>query len=759
MAHQMAVKRPTAHDRHRWLDWLAAADPGETRLLNAIRATLAAVASMVAAILLTGVFARGQQLTTITALVLALVTTMLSMVLVSDVTISAQKITTLLLFLPIACSAVVAALVTPLPWLGDILLLACIFLAYYVRRFGARLAALGMMAVSSFLIPLNTHAKVAQIPWLVIMAGVVVSFAYLFRFVILPPHPARILSRSIAAFHTRAAMALDRMIALAEDPGPDKIRTKRLRRSINRLYASAKMIEGQLASPDSRSVLPEAQLDQLRFDLFNAELSIETLSQATGHLAALDVPIPADVENLANQALQVLDAWLCEPDAHASTASVVEALDTLDRQLRSLGSDPGGQSWAFPLFRMESAIRQFVESARQTRQTSMQLRSRCRTAPVPNADPSQPSTASSPSTTQPQKGQDTPGSLRPTTLLAIKALLASGMSIPIGLFLSPSHPYWVLIAAYTVITVSFGAVLKTALERTLAAVIGSLVGFGWAAGLSGIPEATGITILLILVCFFLNIYFSLLSPVWLVFWLAVLFALLFSLSGGLGTTLGILADRMIDILVGCTLGTLVTIFVFPAQRTGDLFSQNTISFLSALKDQISNGVASLTEKDAEGDVKAGGHTIDNQFEAITKDAGALKYEASVLGQDRRQVERQLMMLGALNSYANQLARFVIQGKTFTADPNLGSILKDVEARIMSNIDALCQLLTGKQQQSVRGMEDMRTRIQNTVDVKALLTAPDSAEAHSMDMLYSLWFINLALVKFAGDLGARVLCQD
>ena len=78
--------------------------------------------------------------------------------------------------------------------------------------FRAEVGRHGNGGSSEFLIPLNTQAKAAQMPWLVITAGMVAGFAYLFRFVILPPRPARVLSRSIAAFYIRAATVLDRRI-------------------------------------------------------------------------------------------------------------------------------------------------------------------------------------------------------------------------------------------------------------------------------------------------------------------------------------------------------------------------------------------------------------------------------------------------------------------------------------------------------------------------------------------------------------------
>ena len=615
---------------------------------------------MLAVVALTHLFAGGQQLTTASTVVLALVGSMLCTVLVSDATIRDQKITVLLLFLPMACSVVVATLASPVPWLGNILLPASIFLAYYVRRFGPRFAALGMVAVPSFLIPLNTQAKAAQMPWLVITAGVVAGFAYLFRFVILPPRPARVLSRSIAAFHIRAAMVLDQLAESSRGPGPSLDET---------------------ASPKHRAVASQCEDDReaARFPRLSPRAAPgragsigsghpqgrsvhRTMSQAT--VAALDGPIPADVKSLAGQALQALGAWSREPDGLTTSISLMEALDTLDHRLRTRGSRPGSQAWAFPLSRMRSAIRQFMESARQTRRTSTRLRDRPDTVSAPDADLVQPA-AAAPSTTQPH-GQDT--GLRTTTQLAIKALLASAIGLPLGFILSPAHPYFVLVATYAVITVSFGSVLEAALQQTLATVVGSLVGLGCAGLLSGIPVESGITIVLIVACFFLGVYLSPLSPAWPRFWLAVIFALLFNLAGGLGTTRGILADQMLGTLVGCTLGILVALFVFPVARTGHLFSRRTISFLRSLEDQIENCTSLLTGESAENDVAAGARAVDTHFYALAGEAVPLRYEAGVLGQDRRRVDRQLALLAALNSYTKQLASLVVSNKTFTAEP-------------------------------------------------------------------------------------------
>ena len=129
------------------------------------------------------------------------------------------------------------------------------------------------------------------------------------------------------------------------------------------------------------------------------------------------------------------------------------------------------------------------------------------TVSAPDADLVQPATTA-PSTNQPH-GQDT--GLRTTTQLAMKALLASAIGLPLGFVLSPAHPYFVLVATYAVITVSFGSVLEAASSDRRPSSVHS-VRLGCAGLLSGIPIESGITIVLIGACFFLGVYLSPLSP-------------------------------------------------------------------------------------------------------------------------------------------------------------------------------------------------------------------------------------------------------
>jgi hypothetical protein len=120
------------------------------------------------------------------------------------------------------------------------------------------------------------------------------------------------------------------------------------------------------------------------------------------------------------------------------------------------------------------------------------------------------------------------------------------------------------------------------------------------------------------------------------------------------------------------------------------------------------------------------------------------------------VGRQLALLTSLHSYTKQLASLAVSSKSFTADPKIGSILKGAGARSVSNIDALCLLLAGKRQQSVQSISDMQMHSRDIIDMESVLVAPDSPEARSIDGLFTLLFLNMAVVELARELGARVV---
>ena len=54
---------------------------------------------------------------------------------------------------------------------------------------------------------------------------------------------------------------------------------------------------------------------------------------------------------------------------------------------------------------------------------------------------------------------------------------------------------------------------------------------------------------------------------------------------------------------------------------------------------------------------------------------------------------------------------------------------------------------------------MQIHSRDTIDMESVLFAPNSPEARSIDGLFTLLFIDMAVVELARELGARVVRQD
>src|ERR1700739_2524717 len=121
-------------------NWWIGSDPGLLRLRMGTRTTAALARSLVMLYLLTR--AAGQPLT---GALLGVVITMIAARSVNEPDPHQQRITMALLPVPAALSLTAAALLAPHMVVADIGFVLVVFTAVYVRRFGARGRALGMV--------------------------------------------------------------------------------------------------------------------------------------------------------------------------------------------------------------------------------------------------------------------------------------------------------------------------------------------------------------------------------------------------------------------------------------------------------------------------------------------------------------------------------------------------------------------------------------------------------------------------------------
>ena len=179
-------------------DRVLAADPGLTRLQMAARATFSVATALVLLLLL----CRAAHLPITVALLGAAICITWSIA-VSDPGARDRRVTTLLMWLPAAAMVCAGTLMEFNRYLQDALFLAVLFAAVYVRRFGPRYNALGMMAVLAFFFALFLRAKAQTLPWLIAGITVAAACTYFYRFLVFRDRPNAALANAVQAFRAR----------------------------------------------------------------------------------------------------------------------------------------------------------------------------------------------------------------------------------------------------------------------------------------------------------------------------------------------------------------------------------------------------------------------------------------------------------------------------------------------------------------------------------------------------------------------------
>ena len=127
-----------------------------------------------------------------------------------------RVITTLLLFLPAVGAVTLAALLSPFGKIADVGFIAVLFSAVWVRRFGPRGNALGMVAFISYFFALFLHATLAQIPTLAVAIAVGIAASLFVRTLIFPDRPRVEVRRLVRALRGVSSSVLEAATNRAE---------------------------------------------------------------------------------------------------------------------------------------------------------------------------------------------------------------------------------------------------------------------------------------------------------------------------------------------------------------------------------------------------------------------------------------------------------------------------------------------------------------------------------------------------------------
>ena len=134
--------------------FLVDSDPGRLRLRSAAATTLSLVLAIVAMLAFTRVAHQP-----VTVAMLGTIVAMQSSAAVKDRQQHSRVVTMLLLFFPAVGAVALAAFLSPFGWVADVGFIAVLFTAVWVRRFGPRGNALGMVAFISYFFALFLRAS------------------------------------------------------------------------------------------------------------------------------------------------------------------------------------------------------------------------------------------------------------------------------------------------------------------------------------------------------------------------------------------------------------------------------------------------------------------------------------------------------------------------------------------------------------------------------------------------------------------------
>ncbi len=703
-------------------NWTVGSDPGLLRLRMATRTTGALATALLALFLLTK--ATGQPLT---VALLGVLITMISARSVNEPDPRRQRITMALLPLPTALAITVAALLSPHPVIADVGFVLVVFTAVYVRRFGPRGTALGMVTFMSYFFSLYLRAKFSELPWLIGATLVGSLCSFIWSAYLMPDRPESVLRESIRALRARMAIVVDTTADIVRGGQIDERRARRLRIRTGRLNATALMVQAQIEDRVNPSALwPGVSGEDLALWLFDAELTVERLATAGTRAAMADIPAATRTELADTVAMLSRAIRIPHSDGLVQTAQRAQ-------QLIERSPDPD----ELPVRRLALAI---VDTAKATAEVRAQIE-RVATETTVHAD--------IPAAVEQQLR---PG-LLPSTRQAVQVAVAAALAIVIGEAISPSHWYWAVIAAFVIFagTNSWAETLNKGWQRLLGTVLGVPSGVLVATLVSGNTVAS---LVMIFVCLFCAFYFMKVTYSLMTFWISTMLALMYGLLGEFAFSLLLL--RIEETAVGAVLGIAAAMLVLPI-NTRARIRHDAHTFFLTLSGLVDDSVTSLLGGETAVPLTETARQLGRDLLQFRVSAKPLRAGVAGLA-GRRSMRHGLRMLIACDRYARIL---VHSSETpIDAAPELADAIMATTAQIRRNIDVLITSLEFNQPAAVFPSTDFIDAAESLArEHHDQPTAPQRRRL--LSALHSLRQIDRVIINAAIDLGADngVLLKD
>ncbi|AHK31885.1 integral membrane protein [Rhodococcus opacus PD630] len=586
--------------------FLAVSDPGRLRLRAATATTITVILAMV--VLLPGSNVIGQPLT---VALLGTVVAMQSSAAVKDKDQHSRVITTLLLVFPAIAAVSMSAVLSQFGKVADVGFIAVLFAAVWVRRYGPRGTALGMVAFICYFFALFLRAQPGQIPILVVSIVVGIGISLLVRTVILPDRPGLELKRLVRALR---AASID-VLEVSSNRGDRNLDL--LRKKLDRLGSTALMIDDWLDRNDAAQLLSVTN-DDLSVRIFDAQIATEQLVSA---LWALDPN--KSWPNSLGQVTTALGSCLqnnpSDDQLRAARRLAAAAAGKSDPSTRA-GIATGA---AMRAVQAHIAIHHITSNALRT-----------------ESEPRK----------KPDEVEEMDTGLNPSTKAAIQVAVATSAATILGELISPDRWYWAVLTAFLVFTGAStrGEILSRAGHRVVGTIAGVLGGVVLSA-LVGNNQP--LQLLLLVVCVFFAFYLVTVAYALLSFFVTVMLAMLYGLLGTF--SIEVLELRIYETAAGGLVGIAAAYFIFSTGTRSTLISKIE-DYLDQMSAIIDTGIGAVVQPGHETHLVADMRKLDNALKDLVTAGKPL--EMGPTTRTRRGAKRLLRIMTVSNRSSHALAR-------------------------------------------------------------------------------------------------------